>query len=55
MEESNFTPKKLNFKEEEEAAKKPVADDPVEDKLEEVGAQDKDKDSQQCTTIPHPD
>ena len=31
MDESNFTPKKLNFKEEEEeAAHKPPADDPAE-------------------------
>jgi hypothetical protein len=51
MEESNFTPKKLNFKgeEEAEAEKKPAADDPVEDKPEEVGV------SHECTTIPHPD
>ena len=32
MDDSNFTPKKLNFKEEEEeaAAEKPAADDPAE-------------------------
>ena len=31
MEDSNFTPKKLNFKEEEEAAaEKPPANDPAE-------------------------